>query len=61
MKTLVFKTPVNTREELILRIEQAAETIRGKPNSLLRAVSEQWLRRAERCVEMGGDNFEHII
>ena len=48
MKSLVFKTPVETRQELIARILwEAATTIRGKPISLLRAMTEQWLRRAE--------------
>lgn len=61
MKSLVFKTPVNTREEMIVRIEQAAATIRGKPISLLRAVTEQWMKRAQCCITENGANFEHLI
>lgn len=61
MKSLVFKTPIDTQEELIARIEQAAATVRQKPISLLRAVTEQWLRRANRCVEVNGDNFEQLM
>lgn len=61
MKSLVFKTPVNTREELIERINQAAATIRDKPVALLRAVTESWLRRAQLCVDQNGDNFEQFL
>uniref|UniRef100_V5GU21 Transposable element Tc3 transposase n=1 Tax=Anoplophora glabripennis TaxID=217634 RepID=V5GU21_ANOGL len=61
MKNLVFKTPVNTREEMIVRIEQAAATIRGKPISLLCAVTEQGIKRAQCCITENGANFEHLI
>lgn len=61
MKSLVFKFPVNTREELIARIQHAAEIIRGKPESLLRAVTDSWVRRAQLCINLNGDNFEHLL
>ncbi|EZA59600.1 hypothetical protein X777_17029, partial [Ooceraea biroi] len=61
MKSLVFTTPVDTREELIARIEQAAATVRGRPVSLLRATTESWLRRAQLCLEHNGDNFEQFL
>lgn len=61
MKSLVFKTEVNTVEELRERIENAAEIIRGK-RSLLTACTESWVRRASVCVnESNGDNFEQFL
>ena len=61
MKTLVYRLPINTRDELIARIEEAAAVIRGKPASLLRSVTDAWLRRAQLCVDHHGDNFEQFL
>lgn len=61
MKSLVYKTPVNTREELSARIEEVANIIRNKPAALLRACVESWLRRAQLCIEQNGDHFQQFL
>lgn len=60
IKTMVYVTEVNTKEELVNRIHAAAATIRQQPG-LGRACGGQWIRRAEKCIENGGNNFEQLM
>lgn len=58
LKNLVYKTAVNNRHELIQRIEAAVATI---DNDMLHRVQDNIVRRAALCIEVGGDNFEHLL
>lgn len=60
MKQLVYATPVNSIEELRVRIENAAETIRQDPEMLNR-VRDNVTKRAEACIANGGQHFEQVL
>jgi hypothetical protein len=54
MKQLVYVTPVNSIEELQLRVQNAAQEI-------LDLVRLSWVRRAEACIANGGRHFEQLL
>ncbi|GFX61860.1 hypothetical protein TNCV_1383581 [Trichonephila clavipes] len=56
MKSLVFETPVNSTEELVVRISAAAGEIRNTPE-MLSNVRRSMKRRCEACITCGG----HVI
>ena len=60
LKTLVYKTPVNTLEQLRQRIIESCETIRQKQGIFFK-VHQSFLRRLNLCVEMEGQHFEHLL
>lgn len=60
MKALVYATEVNTREELLQRINQAGNELRRKRFSTLRA-SQSLVRRARLCLQENGNLFEHLL
>jgi hypothetical protein len=49
----VYETPVNTVEELTVRVNNGAESIRRN--------SDMLVRRAQACIDNGGRHFEHLI
>ncbi|GFU14777.1 hypothetical protein TNCV_2806981 [Trichonephila clavipes] len=53
MKSLVFETPVNSTEELVVRISAAAGEIRNTPE-MLSNVRRSMKRRCEACITCGG-------
>nr|XP_022908494.1 uncharacterized protein LOC111419849 [Onthophagus taurus] len=57
MKDRVYATEVNTIDELRHRITAATEDIRPRFPRL----SLNWIRRAQLCVEMQGQHFEHML
>ena len=60
MKSLVYKEKPESRDDLILRIMDAAEQIRiDKP--MLKRVTTSVLDRARKCIECGGCHFEHLL
>ena len=60
MKTLVYKKKSNTREELLQRIMEACQDIRDKPD-VLRESASSILKRAQLCIEQGGNHFENLM
>ena len=60
MKTLVYKTKVNSREELLHRIQEAADQLKNNP-AVLRKATQSVLERVRMCSEVGGTHFEHLM
>lgn len=58
IKDIVYATPVNTREELLQRIENAAQTI--TPQHLLN-VRHSLTHRSQLCVDQNGGHFEQLL
>ena len=57
IKELVYATEVNSMDELRCRINAAAENLRQQFTML----SDNWIRRAQLCVDMQGQHFEHLL
>lgn len=60
MKALVYKKKPQSREELIQRIQDAAEQIRND-RATLRKVTTSVLHRARVCTQCQGSHFEHLL
>jgi len=60
MKERVYAQVVHTRDELLDRINEAANSIREIPN-LLKCVCMSLYQRAEKCLEVQRRHFEHLI
>jgi hypothetical protein len=60
MKSMVYRTAVNTQDDLLNRIMLAAERIRNDQDELAR-VSRSLLRRANACIRANGGHFEHLL
>jgi hypothetical protein len=53
LKDLVYATPVQTRDDLILRIQEACENLRNNPDMISSSVNSL-LRRCQKCIEVNG-------
>lgn len=60
MKDIVYRTEVNTRDELRERIVAAAEEIRNDGQEIRKA-TRSLLRRCTKCIEAGGWHFENLL
>ena len=60
MKSLVYQEKPESRNNLILRIMEAAEEIRGD-RAMLKNATTSVLDRARKCIECGGCHFEHLL
>jgi hypothetical protein len=60
MKSMVYRTAVNTKDDLLNRIMLAAERIRNDQDELAR-VSRSLLRRANACIRANGVYYEFFI
>lgn len=63
MKSLVYvdnQQEIETVENLQNRIELAAAHIRGQ-QIVLNNVNASWIRRAEKCIECRGGQFQHLL
>jgi len=60
MKTLVYKTKVESRAALRYHIFAAAEHIRNHPDNVASA-TQSLLMRAEKCVATGGGHFVQLL
>ena len=60
MKSLVYRTKSNSKQELLEGIMQAAEHIQNKPD-LLRKATHSVLQRTKLCIEAHGGHFEHLM
>ena len=60
MKTLAYKTKVESRAALCDRTFAAAEHIRNRPDNVASA-TQPLLMRAENCIASGGGHFEQLL
>jgi hypothetical protein len=60
MKSEVQKTELNTQDELLARILDAAARIKKREDQLRRTTRDLRTRLAN-CVEVGGGIFEHLL
>ena len=61
MKSEVYKEKVNTRDELVARIMNSAALIKQEHQDNLRRATRTIARRVEKCVEVDGGIFEHLL
>ena len=60
MKDIVYQIKVNTHDELIVCIMDAAAIINNSSDKL-RNATRAIHTRATKCVEVGGDTFENLL
>jgi len=61
MKSEVYKEEVNTRDELIAHIMNSAALIKQERQDDLRRATRTIAKRVEKCIEVGGGIFEHLL
>jgi len=60
IKTLIYTSPVDSEEDLIARIVEAATTIRQHPG-IFEGTRQILLPHCQLCIEVGGHKFEHLL
>jgi len=61
MKSEVYKEKVNTRDELVSRIMNSADLIKQERQDDLRRTTRTIAKRGEKCIEVDGGIFEHLL
>jgi len=61
MKSEVYNEKVKTRDELVARIMNSAALIKQERQDDLRRATRTVAKRVEKCVEVDGGNFEHLL
>jgi hypothetical protein len=61
MKSEVYKEKLNTRDELVTRIMNGAALIKQESQDDLRRDTRTIARRVEKCIEVAGGIFEHLL
>jgi len=61
MKSEVYKEKENTRDELVARIMNSAALIKQERQDDLRRVTRTVASRVEKCIEVDGGIFEHLL
>ena len=61
MKSEVYKEEVNTRDELVARIVNSAALLKQERQDDLRRATSDAAKRVEKCIEVVGGNFEHLL
>jgi hypothetical protein len=61
MKSEVYKEKVETRDELVARITNSAALIKQERQDDLRRATCTIAKRVEKCVEVSGGIFEHLL
>jgi len=61
MKSEVCKEKVNTRVELVARIISSAALIKQERQDDLRRATRTVAKRVEKCIEVDGGIFEHLL
>jgi hypothetical protein len=59
-KTLIYTSPVNYKDDFIVRIVEAAATIRQQPDIVERK-RQSLLCRCRLCTDVGGRTFEYPL
>ena len=61
MKSEVYKEKVNTRDELVARVMNSAALIKQERHDDLRRATRTVAERVEKCFEVDGGIFEHLL
>jgi len=61
MKSEVYKEKVITRDELVARIMNNAALIKQERQDALRRVTRTIAKTVEKCIEVEGGIFEHLL
>ena len=61
MKSEVYKEKVNRRDELVARIVNSAALIKQERQDDLRRATHTVTKRVEKCIEVDGGIFEHLL
>ena len=61
MKSEVCKEKVNTRDELVARIMNSAALIKPERQDDLRIAPRTVAKKVEKCIEVDGGIFEHLL
>jgi len=61
MKSEVYKEKVNTGDELVARIMNSAALIKQERQDDLRRATRTVAKRDEKCTEVDGGIFEHLL
>jgi len=61
MKSEVYKEEVNTRDELVVRGVNSAALIMQEHQDDLRRATRTVAKRVEKCIEVYGGIFEHLL
>ena len=61
MKSEVYKEKVNTRDELVARVMNSAALIKQERRDDLRRATRATAKRVEKCIEVDGGIFEHLL
>ena len=61
MKSEVYKEKVNTRDELVPRIMNSAALLKQERQDDLRTATRAVVKRVEKCIEIDGGIFEHLL
>jgi len=61
MKSEVYKENVNTRDEMVARIVISAALINQQRQDDLRRDTSTVAKRVEKCIEVDGGIFEHLL
>jgi uncharacterized heparinase superfamily protein len=61
MKSEVYKEQVNTRDKLVARIMNSGALIKQERQDDLRRATRAVAKRVEKCIEVDGGNFEHLL
>ena len=61
MKSEVYKEKVNTRDKLVPRIMNSATLTKKERQDDLRRATRTIAKRVEKCIEVDGGIFEHLL
>ena len=61
MKSEVYEEKVNTRDELVARIMNSAAVTKQDRQDDLRRATHTIAKRVEKCIEVDGGIFEHLL
>jgi len=61
MKSEVYKEKVNTRDELVARIMHSAAVTKQERQDDLRRATRTVAKRVEKCIEVDGGIFGHLL
>jgi len=61
MKSEVYKEEVNTKDELVARIMNSAAVIKQERQDDLKSATRTVAKRVEKCIEVDGGIFEHLL
>jgi hypothetical protein len=61
IKSKVYKVKVNTRDELVACIVNSAALIKQEHQDDLRRAARTIAKRVEKCIEVDGGIFEHLL